>query len=192
MIALSHISLINTKIVLCSVWRTVWSVIILSSSESQMTYVLSFYTSKIISDCPNCFGRVQIVLVGSKSFWSGSNRLFWTSFYNLELSKMFWTRPKLIGPVQNNWYSTKMIWTVQNHFGSIEGQHYEGQLEPKWADGRVGRDRGAISFQIFDHDRSNSLFLRWPFIYKYCPPRPLLIFGHSAGPDLRNQIPSNK
>ena len=42
--------------------------------------------------------RVQIVLVGSKSFWSGPNnfghvqiRLFWTNFYNLDLSKMIWT-----------------------------------------------------------------------------------------------------
>ena len=35
---------------------------------------------------------------------------------------MLWTRPKRIGPVQNDWYSTKMIWTVQNHFESKEGQ----------------------------------------------------------------------
>ena len=55
------------------------------------------------------FGRVQI-------------RLFWTNYYNLDLSKMIWTRPKQIGPVQNNWYSTNMIWMVQNHFGPIEGQ----------------------------------------------------------------------
>ena len=30
---------------------------------------LSFYRSKIILDHPKCFGRVQIVLVGCKSFW---------------------------------------------------------------------------------------------------------------------------
>ena len=35
---------------------------------------------------------------------------------------MIWTRPKRIGPNQNDWYSIKMIWTVQNHFGPIEGQ----------------------------------------------------------------------
>ena len=63
----------------------------------------------------------------SKSFWLGQNhfgqvyiRLLWTNFY--DLSKMIWTRPKQIGPVQNDWYSTKMIWSVQNHCGPIEGQ----------------------------------------------------------------------
>ena len=35
---------------------------------------------------------------------------------------MIWTRPKRIGPDQNDWYSIKMIWTVQNRFGPIEGQ----------------------------------------------------------------------
>ena len=51
-----------------------------------------------------------------------------TNFYNLDLSKMIWTRPKQIGPVQNNWYSTKMIWMVQNHFGPIEGLSYCKEL----------------------------------------------------------------
>ena len=44
---------------------------------------LSFYRSKMILDHPNCFGlvqivfgRVRIVLVGSKSFWSGSDNTF--------------------------------------------------------------------------------------------------------------------
>ena len=37
---------------------------------------LSFYRSKMILDHPNCFGRVRIVLVGSKSFWSGSKNTF--------------------------------------------------------------------------------------------------------------------
>ena len=61
------------------------------------------------------FGRVQIVLVGYKSFWSGPNhfcqvqiRLFWTDFYNLDLSKMIWTQRKQIGLVQNNWYWNKI------------------------------------------------------------------------------------
>ena len=74
--------------------------------------------------------RLQIVLVGSKLFWSGPNhfgqvqiRLLWTNFYNLDPTKMIWTRPKRIGPVLNNWSLTKMIWTVQNHFGFIEGQN---------------------------------------------------------------------
>ena len=70
----------------------------------------------------NYFGRVQIVLVMSKLFWLGQNhfgqvyiRLLWTNFYDLDLSKMIWTRPKQIGPVQNDWYLTKMIWTVQSN-----------------------------------------------------------------------------
>ena len=91
--------------------------------------VLSFYRSKIILDHPNCFGRLQIVLVGSKRFWLSPNhfgqvqiRLLWTNFYNLDLTKMIWNRPKRIGPVLNNWYWTKMIWTVQNYFGFIGGQ----------------------------------------------------------------------
>ena len=93
------------------------------------SYALSSYRSKMILERPNCFGRIQIILVGSKSFWLGPNhfgqvqiRFLLTNFYNLDLSKMIWTRPKQIGPVQNDWYSTKMIWTVQNHFGPIEGQ----------------------------------------------------------------------
>ena len=76
-----------------------------------------------------CFGRVPIVLIMSKPFWSGPNyfgqvqiRLFWTIFYDLDLSKMIWIRPKRIGPVQNDWYSIKNIWTIQNHFGLIKTQ----------------------------------------------------------------------
>ena len=83
----------------------------------------------MILDCPNCFGQVQLILIGSKLFWSGPNhfghvqiRFFWTNFYNLNLSKTIWTQPKRIEPVQNVWYSTKIIWMVQNHFGPIEGQ----------------------------------------------------------------------
>ena len=70
----------------------------------------------MILDHPNYFGRVPIVLVMSKSFWLGPNhfgqvhiRLLWTNFYNLDLYKMIWTRPKQIGPVQDDSYSTKMI-----------------------------------------------------------------------------------
>ena len=42
----------------------------------QMTDALSFYKSKMILDRPNCFGLVQIILVGSKLFWSGLNLIF--------------------------------------------------------------------------------------------------------------------
>ena len=67
---------------------------------------LSFYGSKMILYRPNHFGQITIVLVECKSFWSGPNhfgqvqiKLFWTNFYNLDLSKT--------------------IWTVQNKFGNI-------------------------------------------------------------------------
>ena len=39
------------------------------------------------------------------------------------MSKIIWTLPKQIRPVQNDWYSTKMILTVQNHFGPIVAPH---------------------------------------------------------------------
>ena len=103
---------------------------ILSSRIGMLTFhALSFYSSKMNLDRPNHFGRVPIILVGSKLFWSGPKnfcqgqiRLFWAKFYNLEQVKMIWTRPKQIGPVQNDWYSTKMILDRPNHFGPIEGQ----------------------------------------------------------------------
>ena len=38
-----------------------------------LVYAVFLYRSKIILDCPNYFGRVQIVLVMSKLFWSGPN-----------------------------------------------------------------------------------------------------------------------
>ena len=78
-------------------------------------HALSFYRFQNILCKSKCFEPVQ--------FWSGSNQTFLVYFFcNLDLSKMIWTRPKQIGPVQNNWYSTKMIWLVQNNFGPIEGQ----------------------------------------------------------------------
>ena len=68
--------------------------------------VLSFYRSKMISDHPNWFGRLQIILVGSKLFWSGPNhfdqvqiRLLWYSLYNLDPTKTILTQPKQIRPV---------------------------------------------------------------------------------------------
>ena len=41
---------------------------------------------------------------------------------NLNLTKMFWARPKHYGPDQNKLYPSKTIWMVQNNFGPIEGQ----------------------------------------------------------------------
>ena len=59
----------------------------------------------MILDRLNYFGWVQIVLVGYKSFWLGSNKFFWTNFNNMDLSKLI-----------------NYPGSVQNHFGSIEGQ----------------------------------------------------------------------
>ena len=89
-----------------------------------------FYSSKKNLDRPNHFGWAPIILVRSKSFWLGPKhfgqghiRLFWAIlFFNLDLSKMIYTRPKQIVLFKNDWYSTKMIWTVQNNFGPMEGQ----------------------------------------------------------------------
>ena len=56
---------------------------------------------------PKWFLTFKIVLVGSILLWSGPYhfgqvqiRLFWTNFYNLDLSKMVGTRPKLFGPIE--------------------------------------------------------------------------------------------
>ena len=78
-----------------------------------------FWTGKYILlwSGPNRFGD-----------WSGPNHfvqvqiwLFWTNFFNLDLSKMIWTRTKQIGPVQKDWYildqnyldGPKSFWTCR-------------------------------------------------------------------------------
>ena len=73
--------------------------------------------SKMILDCPNCFGHVQIDLVMSKLFWSGLNhfgqvqiKLFWTNFYKLNLSEMIWTQPKQLVLDQNDLAGPKSFW----------------------------------------------------------------------------------
>ena len=60
----------------------------------------------------------QIILDGYKLFWSGPNhfgqvqiRLFWTNFYNLDLTKMNWTHPKQLVLDQNDLDSPKSLWT---------------------------------------------------------------------------------
>ena len=77
---------------------------------------LSFYMSKMILDHPKCFGRLQIVFVRSKPFWSGPNhfgqvqiRLLWTNLYNLDPTKTNWTRPKRLVLNQNDLDSHKII-----------------------------------------------------------------------------------
>ena len=57
----------------------------------------------LILDRPNCFGRVQIKVgtyLSPNHFGQVQIRLFWTNFYNLDLSKMVGTRPKLFGPIE--------------------------------------------------------------------------------------------
>ena len=83
---------------------------------------------------PNHFGQVQI-------------RFLLTIFYNLDLSKMIWTRPKQIWAVQYDWYSTNTIWMVQNHFGPIEGQGI-GQFLPNYT----------FFFQIHLHPKTAGCF----------------------------------
>ena len=68
-------------------------------------------------DRPNCSGWVQIVLVGSKIFGQVQIRLFRTNFYNLDQSKMIWTRPKQTGPFQNELDTSTMIGTRPKLFG---------------------------------------------------------------------------
>ena len=47
--------------------------VILHGGSAQQFNALSFYGSKMILDHPNCFGRVQIIMIRSKSFWIGPN-----------------------------------------------------------------------------------------------------------------------
>ena len=105
--------------------------IVLHQSAIQIlgkVYALSFYRSKNILDRPNRW--LQIFLVGSKSFWSDTihfSRVWiwflWINFFNLDLFKMIWTRPKQIGPSKNDWYSTKMIWMVQSFWTHWRTRH---------------------------------------------------------------------
>ena len=92
------------------------------------TNALSFYRSKIILDPPNCFGLVQIILVGCKSFRSCPNqndqvqvqiRLLWTNFFldgRLDFSGLvfiLWICPKQIGPQQKVLDSPRLFWTYR-------------------------------------------------------------------------------
>ena len=74
-----------------------------------LQYALSFYCAKMILDRPKFFGWVNLFWTGTNHFGQAQITFFWTSFYNLDLSKMIWTCPKQIG-------------LVQNCFGPIEGQ----------------------------------------------------------------------
>ena len=76
--------------------------------QKRIFHALS-YGSKMILDRPNCFGWVQIVLVGSNSFWSGPNHFGQVQIIkispeksNLNLTKIIWIRPKQFGLDQKN------------------------------------------------------------------------------------------
>ena len=98
-------------------------------------HALSLYRSKIILDQPNCFGQVQIVLVGSKLFWLGPNhfgqiqiRLFWTDLYNLDLTKTNWTCLKQLVLDQNYLDSLKSFWIhrrTRHHSSAISGDVFQ-------------------------------------------------------------------
>ena len=71
----------------------------------------------MILDCPICFGKVQIVLVGAILFWSGSNQTFLNYFFEfgpvyngLDLTKTNWTRPKQLELDQNDLDNPKSFW----------------------------------------------------------------------------------
>ena len=81
----------------------------------------------MILDRPNNFGRVPIVLVGSNSFGTCPNHFCQVQIKFSGLTFTFWTSPKRICPVQNDWHSTKIIWTVQNNFGPIKRQGNRSQ-----------------------------------------------------------------
>ena len=79
----------------------------------------------MILDSPNCFVQVQIVLVGSKLFWSGPNHFGWMQIilvrFKLDfcgLNFVIWTCPKQLALDQNDLNGTKF----QNHFELKEGQ----------------------------------------------------------------------
>ena len=72
----------------------------------------------MILDRPNHFDRVPIVLDGPNLFWLGPNHFGQVQIikispkkYNLNLTKIIWTRPKRFGPDPKQLLSTRF----QNH-----------------------------------------------------------------------------
>jgi hypothetical protein len=82
-------------------WHEIW--LTMRVDEISISYAMS-YRSKIILDRPNCFGRVQIILVRFKLDFS---RIFF----------IIWTLPKCFGPNQNKLDPSKMIGTRAKLFG---------------------------------------------------------------------------
>ena len=63
---------------------------------------LSFYGSKMILDLHNCFEQVQIVLVGSKTLWSGPNHFGQVQIRFYGPIFIIWTCPKWLVLSQND------------------------------------------------------------------------------------------
>ena len=78
---------------------------------------LSFYRSKMILDRPNCFGQIQTVLVGSKSFCSGPNHIGQVLIRFLLTDFKIWTCPKWFEPDQNELDLSKMFGPRPKSFG---------------------------------------------------------------------------
>ena len=68
----------------------------------------------MILDHPNCFGRVQIVFIGSKSFWLGPNRFGWVQ---ITFGQVFLDYVLEFGHVQNDLDPTKTNWARSKRFG---------------------------------------------------------------------------
>ena len=80
---------------------------------------MSFYRSKIILDCLNCFKQVQIVMVRSKFLCLVLLRV--QNYFGL--SKLFWSGPNLclvLLQVQNDFGLSKLFWSGPNHFGQVQ------------------------------------------------------------------------
>ena len=69
---------------------------------------LSFYKSKMILDCPNCFGRVQTILVRFKMIFYNLNL---SIMQDLDLTKPNWTQSKQLLLDQNYLDGPKSFWT---------------------------------------------------------------------------------
>ena len=78
---------------------------------------MPFYRSKIILDRQNCFVLLQIVLVESKSFWLGPNRLVRSERTEILAGQVhirffiIWTCSKWFWPDQNDLDGPKSVWT---------------------------------------------------------------------------------
>ena len=69
----------------------------------------------MILDRQNCFGWVQIVLVGSKSLWLGPNHFGQVQIRFFGLIFIIWTCPNDLDPTKMNWTCPKQFVLDQNY-----------------------------------------------------------------------------